>query len=69
MRYVFFAALSHKLNVIFYISTYSKWQFSNLTNTSYKNVTLSGGFIELAELNYLCSYTLYYFAPNVSICP
>ncbi len=38
------------------------WEFSNPTDTSAKNVTLCGGFTELAELNYLCVYTLYYFA-------
>ncbi len=59
MRCVFLAVLSHKLNVIFYLSTYSIWEFSNPTDTCAKNVTLCGGF---TELNYLCIYTLYYFA-------
>ncbi len=60
MQWVFLALLSHKLNVIFHISTYSTWEFSNPTDTSAKNVTC-GGFTELVELNYLCIYTLYYF--------
>ncbi len=62
IQHVFLAALSHKLNVIFHISTYNIWEFSNPTDASAENVTLSGGFTELAELNYLCIYTLYYFA-------
>ncbi len=61
MRWVFLAALSHKLNVIFHVSTHSPWEFSNPTDTSAKNVTLCGGFTLLAELNYLCIYILYYF--------
>ncbi len=44
LRCVFLAALSHKLNVIFHISTFSIWEFSNPTDTSAKNVTLCGGF-------------------------
>ncbi len=56
---VFLAVLSNKLNVIFYISTYSIWEFSNPTDTSPENVTLCGGFTELVEVNYLCIYTLY----------
>ncbi len=62
MRCVFFAVLSHKLNVIFHISTCSIWEYSNPTDTSAENVTLCGSFTELAELNYLCICTLYYFA-------
>ncbi len=62
MQYVFLAVLSHKLNVIFHKSTYSIWEFSNPTDTSAENVILCGGFAELAELNYLFIYTLYYFA-------
>ncbi len=61
----FLVGLSHKLNVIFYISTYSLWEFSNPTDTSAENVTLCDGFTELGELNYLCIYTLYYFSPNM----
>ncbi len=61
MRCVFLAALSHNLNVIFHISTYSKWEFSNPSDTRAENVTLCSIFMELAELNYLCIYTLYYF--------
>ncbi len=61
MQCVFLAVLSHKLNVIFHISTYSIWVFSNPTDTSAENVILCGGFMELAELNYSCIYTLYYF--------
>ncbi len=53
--------LSHKLTVIFHISTYSKWEFNNPTDTRAENITLCGGFTELVELNYLCIYTLYYF--------
>ncbi len=33
------------------------WEFKNPTYTSTKNVTLCDGFMELAELNYLCIYT------------
>ncbi len=58
MRCVFLAALSHKLNVIFHISMFSPWEFSNPTDTSAENVTLCGDFTELAELSYLCIYTL-----------
>ncbi len=61
MRCIFLAVLSHKLNVIFHISTYCIWEFSNPTDASAKNVTLCGSFMELVELNYLCIYTLYYF--------
>ncbi len=64
MRYVFLAALSHKLNVIFHICAYSTWELSNPTDTIAENVTLCGSFTELAELNYLCIYTLYYFDPD-----
>ncbi len=35
-----------------------------LTDTSAENVTLWGGFTELAELNYLCIYTQHYFATD-----
>ncbi len=61
MRCVFLTAVSHKLNVIFHISTYSIWEFSNPIDASAKIVMLCGGFTELARLNYLCIYTLYYF--------
>ncbi len=62
LRCVFLAALIHKLlNVIFHISTYSTWEFSNPTDTSAKNVTLCGSFTELVEWNYLRIYTLYCF--------
>ncbi len=37
------------------------------TNTSVRNVTMCGGFTELAELNYLCIYTLYYFWLNTNM--
>ncbi len=60
-RSIFLAVLSHKLTVIFHISTYSIWEFNNPTDTSAENEMLCGGFTELAELNYLCIYTLYYF--------
>ncbi len=69
MRCVFLAELRHKLNVIFHISTYTIWEFSNPTDTSDKNVILRGGITELAGLNYLCIYTLYYFAENESTFP
>ncbi len=60
MRCTFLAVLNHKLIVIFHISTYSKWEFSKPNDTSVENVMLCG-FTELAELNYLCIYTIYYF--------
>ncbi len=53
--------------MIFHVSTYSIWEFSNPTDTSAKNVMLCGSFTELAEWNYLCIYTLYYFAFNIII--
>ncbi len=61
IRYIFLAELSHKLNVIFQVSTYIKREFSNPTDISTENVTLCYGFMGLAELNYLCIYSLYYF--------
>ncbi len=39
-------------------------EFSNPTDTSAKNVTLCGDLTELAEWNYLCIYTSYYFDLN-----
>ncbi len=50
------------MNVIFHISTYSIWEFSDPTNISVKNVTLCSGFTELVKLDYLYIYTLYSFA-------
>ncbi len=47
MRCVFLAVLSHKLNVIFHISTRCIWEFSNPIDTSAENVTLCGGLTEL----------------------
>ncbi len=61
MQCAFLAMLSHKLNIIYHIKTYSIREFNNPTDTSAENVTLCGGFTELAELNYLCIYTLYNF--------
>ncbi len=65
-RYIFLAALSHKLNVIFHKIHIVYGEFSNPTDTSAENVTLCGSFTELAELNYLCIYTLYYFDEEVA---
>ncbi len=59
--------MSHKLKVIYHISTYSIWEFNNPTDTSAENVTLCGGLTELEELKYLCIYTLYYFEFDVKI--
>ncbi len=68
MRCVFLAVLSHKLNVVFHISACSMWELSNPSDTSAEDVMLYGGFTELAELNYLCIYTLYYFASRKVKC-
>ncbi len=34
-------------------------------DTSAENVMLCGSFTKLAELNYLCIYTLYYFGSRI----